>query len=327
MRVAQKVETIREDLGSYGTVLADDVEQAMLGRGYSMPGGTSQAETKAEPVRKMLKFERDLAKQINELLNQYRETQRELRLSPENIRKVVEVALALAEQPALIPCPESSRQAGLRAARLEAQLGGVCRGPGASPHEGHSPDHLRSCRRRWPGRRGAGRISNHRLVQMSLRLLRAEVWSVKGRKRLHRITARLVPNHRSRCAGGHRPCPARRHRRRQPSAPRGDHHGGRRAQGRPVLPPRTSASREAPGRGRATTKPTSRCRSTCWNCGTASHPPLAQSLEARMKDRTSGLQKKLARASRQGGPGHRGDPDGTQEGHRRRNWMTRSTSN
>src|SRR5205085_9222006 len=36
---------------------------------------------------------------------------------------------------------------------------------------------------------------NHRLVQMSLRLLRAEVWSVKGRKRLHRITARLVPDH------------------------------------------------------------------------------------------------------------------------------------
>ena len=36
---------------------------------------------------------------------------------------------------------------------------------------------------------------NHRLVQMSLRLLRAEVWSVKGRKRMHRITARLVPNH------------------------------------------------------------------------------------------------------------------------------------
>src|SRR5206468_693235 len=59
MRVAQKVETIREDLGSYGTVLADDVEKAMLGRGYSL-GGTSNAETKAEPVRKMLKFERDL---------------------------------------------------------------------------------------------------------------------------------------------------------------------------------------------------------------------------------------------------------------------------
>src|SRR5688572_30530225 len=45
MRVAQKVETIREDLGSYGTVLADDVAQAMLGRGYVMPG-VSQADSK-----------------------------------------------------------------------------------------------------------------------------------------------------------------------------------------------------------------------------------------------------------------------------------------
>ncbi len=35
---------------------------------------------------------------------------------------------------------------------------------------------------------------NHRLVQMSLRLLRAEVWSDAGRKKLHRITARLVPD-------------------------------------------------------------------------------------------------------------------------------------
>src|SRR4029079_18063726 len=53
---------------------------------------------------------RDLAKQINELLEQYRETQRELRLSPENIHKVVEVGLALADQPALIPsAPHSGR--------------------------------------------------------------------------------------------------------------------------------------------------------------------------------------------------------------------------
>jgi len=36
---------------------------------------------------------------------------------------------------------------------------------------------------------------NHRLVQMSLRLLREEVWSREGRKRLHRVTARLVPDH------------------------------------------------------------------------------------------------------------------------------------
>ena len=36
---------------------------------------------------------------------------------------------------------------------------------------------------------------NHRLVQMSLRLLRAEVWSQEGqKKRLNRVTARVVPD-------------------------------------------------------------------------------------------------------------------------------------
>jgi hypothetical protein len=35
---------------------------------------------------------------------------------------------------------------------------------------------------------------NHKLVQMSLRLLRAEVWSPRSKKGLHRITARLVPD-------------------------------------------------------------------------------------------------------------------------------------
>ncbi len=88
MRVAQKVETIRVDLGSYGTVLADDVEQAMLGRGYTM-AGVKRADSKVEPVRKMLKFEQDVRKWCAELEAQYRETRRELRLSPENIHKVV----------------------------------------------------------------------------------------------------------------------------------------------------------------------------------------------------------------------------------------------
>jgi hypothetical protein len=35
---------------------------------------------------------------------------------------------------------------------------------------------------------------NHRLVQMALRLLRAEVWTPEGRRGLHRVTARTVPN-------------------------------------------------------------------------------------------------------------------------------------
>jgi hypothetical protein len=35
---------------------------------------------------------------------------------------------------------------------------------------------------------------NHRLPQMCLRLLRAEVWAERGRSKLQRVTARVVPN-------------------------------------------------------------------------------------------------------------------------------------
>ena len=38
---------------------------------------------------------------------------------------------------------------------------------------------------------------NHRLVQMCLRLLRAEVWAQDDVKKLHRVTVRSVPDARS----------------------------------------------------------------------------------------------------------------------------------
>lgn len=291
MRVAQKVETIREDLGSYGTVLADDVEQAMLGRGYSMPG-VGRADARVEPVRKMLKFERDLAKQIGDLLEQYRETQRELRLSPDNIRKVVEVGLALAEQPALVPMQHSSGKPVFTLPALKHSWAACAEGlehPHTKDVRPITFDHAAA-----DGRDDIVLVHlNHRLVQMSLRLLRAEVWSVKGRKRLHRITARLVPDH-------------------VLNAPAvvaharlvvigGDSHrlheeiitaGGMLKEGRfsrlnlgeleKVLAAATNDE---------VFEPMQRHLLELWD---RFAPSLAQSLEARMKDRTTGLQKKLA---------------------------------
>ena len=188
MRVAQKVETIREDLGSYGTVIADDVEEAMLGRGYAL-AGTNSADTKAEPVRKMLKFERDLAKQVNDLLEQYRETQRELRLSPDNVQRVVDVALDLAGQHPLISADEGTY-------RMPA-----LKGSWAACAEGLEHPHTKDIRPiSFDHSLSDGRDDvvlahlNHRLVQMSLRLLRAEIWKPEGQKRLHRITAQIVPD-------------------------------------------------------------------------------------------------------------------------------------
>lgn len=192
MRVAQKTETIREDLGSVGSVLAEDVERAMLGRGFNL-SNTTKAEQSCEPVRKMLRFERDLGRQIEKLLEQYQETQKEQRLSPANIQNAVEVGLSLADQPPLIPVKNSD---GHQIFKLPA-----LRGSWAACAEGLEHPHTKEVRPiTFDNAVSAGRDDvvlahlNHRLVQMCLRLLRAEVWSVEGSKKMHRIEARVVPD-------------------------------------------------------------------------------------------------------------------------------------
>lgn len=290
MRVAQKVETIREDLGSYGTVLADDVEQAMLGRGYSMPG-VSRADTKVEPVRKMLKFERDLAKQIGELLEQYRETQRELRLSPDNIRKVVEVGLALAEQPALIPVKHPSEKPVFSLPALKHSWAACAEGlehPYTKDMRPITFDHAAA-----NGRDDIVLVHlNHRLVQMSLRLLRAEVWSVKCRKRLHRITARLLPDHflNAPAVVAHA----------RLVVIGGDSHrlheeiimaGGMMKEGR--LSRLNIGELEKVLAAASSDEASESMQKHLLELWDKFAPALAQSLEARMKDRTSSLQKKL----------------------------------
>ena len=200
MRAVRKVEAIREDLGKVGPVIADQVQEAMLGRRQRLD--TKRAESDSEPVRRLLKFERDLAKQIKALTDRLHETRRELRLDPENVQKVVEVALELAGQP---PLEESEapglwpdpRRKSCPVFRLPALSGSweQCAEGLAHPFTGEARpfvfDHALS-----RGREDVVLVHlNHRLVQMSLRLLRAEVWSPEGRKkRLNRVTARVVPD-------------------------------------------------------------------------------------------------------------------------------------
>lgn len=211
MRVALKIETIREDLGKVGTVIAEQVEEAMLGRRTTL--NTEQAEKEAEPIRKMLRFERDLQKQVQALMAQYRETRRELRLSAENIAKVVSVGLELAGQPTLMVGdrgPEDGdrdeKSSGTRTpvpgprTPLLFHLPPL-KGSWAACAEGLEHPHTKEIRPiTFDESVSRGRDDvvlvhlNHRLPQMCLRLLRAEVWAEKGRSKLQRVTARVVPN-------------------------------------------------------------------------------------------------------------------------------------
>ena len=141
----------------------------------------------------MLKFERDLQKQVQALMEQYRDTRKELRLSPDNICQVVRVGLTLAGQPSLMPTKTADGTACFRLPPLK--------GSWAACAEGLEHPHTKEIRPiTFDESMSRGRDDivlvhlNHRLPQMCLRLLRAEVWAEKGRSKLHRVAARIVPN-------------------------------------------------------------------------------------------------------------------------------------
>jgi superfamily II DNA or RNA helicase len=188
LRAALKVESIREDIGKVGPVIAAQVEEAMLGRRPALE--TTRAERESEPVRAMLKFERKLREQLQKLTQQLHETERNLRLSPINIQNVVETGLALAGQPALRPANQDGTF------YLPALTGSW-----ALSGEGLAHPHTKKVRPiTFDHSLAAGRDDvvlchlNHRLVQMCLRLLREEVWSQGLAKKLNRFTSRMVPD-------------------------------------------------------------------------------------------------------------------------------------
>ncbi|WP_242392200.1 DISARM system SNF2-like helicase DrmD [Anaeromyxobacter oryzisoli] len=196
-RAAHKVETIREDLGKVGPVIAAQVEDAMLGRRTRLDIDRAVAE--AEPARRMLKIERDVRARVAELAAQLRETKEELGISPETVQRVVEVGLALADQPPLIPAkvkglwPDPERTS-CPVFRLPELRGAWVRCADGLAHpltEKIRPivfDHALA-----EGREDVVLVHlDHRLVQMCLGLLRAEVWQSTGARPLHRVAARVV---------------------------------------------------------------------------------------------------------------------------------------
>jgi superfamily II DNA or RNA helicase len=194
----RKVEAIREDLGSVGPVIADQVEAAMLGRRRRLD--TASAE-QASPARRILKAERDLRTEIDRLHRRLRESRAELHLEPGTVQRVVAVGLELARQPSLTPAVLD------RSAGDPAPSGPVFRMPlltGSWARARAGLEHPVTGAERpvtFDDQVAAGHDDvvlvhlGHRLVQQCLRLLRAEVWAVGPDSRLARVTARVVAEH------------------------------------------------------------------------------------------------------------------------------------
>jgi superfamily II DNA or RNA helicase len=190
MRAARKVEQIREDLGTVGDVIARQVEEAMLGKRRILD--TTTAERRAEPARRLLRLNRDLRERISRLHEKLQESRRDLRITPANIQAAVTIALELADQPPL----------------RTVQINGVAafeapplKGSWAACVEGLEHPHTHALRPIvFDPDLAQGRDDvvlahlNSRLVQMALRLLRAEIGASVATRKLRRVTTRLIPN-------------------------------------------------------------------------------------------------------------------------------------
>ncbi len=194
-RVIRKIDTIREDLGSAGQVIADQVEARMSGRRRDFDEGEVDRR-RAE--RRLTGLERDLRERIARLHGALEESVETLGLGPDRVERVVTTALDLDLQPPLNAvelqrdgepvegrCFAMPRLTDSWAASREHGLLHPVTGeerPITFDHElaaGHDDVVLVHL--------------GHPLVQKSLRLLRAEVWADHN-PRLARVTAKAVPD-------------------------------------------------------------------------------------------------------------------------------------
>lgn len=190
-RAVKKVDQIHEDLGKVGPVIADQVEEALVG-GNRTRLDTRHAEEGERLDKKILKREREWVTYIADLRNRLQATQRELDLSPEAVADVVHVGLALAKQPPLEPTELDGIASGK--AWKVPQL----RGTWQRLLEGLEDPHSRRIRpivfdQTLVDRRSDVVLAhlNHPLVRRCLRLLRANAWSTTSSD-LHRVTMQVV---------------------------------------------------------------------------------------------------------------------------------------
>jgi hypothetical protein len=182
---------MRADMGSVNPVIAPQMSGLIEGSLKDLD--TRLAEAKIANARRFVRAERELKERVAKLHERLLATQKDFHLTPDHVQIAVKTGLALADRPPLEPV-----------ALADAPQGRVFRMPPFSGSwarclEGLRHPHTQQIRPiTFDHAVAKGRDDvvlvhlNHRLVQMCLRLLRAEVWAQDDVKKLHRITVRTL---------------------------------------------------------------------------------------------------------------------------------------
>lgn len=195
LRALRKLDSMRADMGSVNPVIAPQMSGLIEGSLRDLD--TRMAEAKIERARRFVRTDKEINARVAKLHERLIETKEGLHLSPEHILMAVKTALALADKPALQPLEMAGVVSG--AVFELPPLGGTwerCREGLEHPFTGKirpvTFDHEVA-----KGRDDLVLVHlNHRLVQMCLRLLRAEVWAQEDNKKLNRVTVRMLPDDR-----------------------------------------------------------------------------------------------------------------------------------
>ena len=193
LRALRKLDAMRADMGSVNPVIAPQLPDLIEGRRSDLD--TRLAEARMEKSRRFVRAERDVRDRVAKLHDRLTETRREQNLSPDRIESAVRVALRLSDKADLIEVPLPGTSQGTVFA-MPALSGSWMR-----CFEGLEHPYTKKIRPITfdhdiaKGRDDVVLVHlNHPLVQMSLRLLRAEIWARDDIKKIHRIAVRSMPD-------------------------------------------------------------------------------------------------------------------------------------
>jgi PLD-like domain len=180
-------------MGSVNPVIAP--QMAGLIEGSRRELDTREAEARAAKAKRFVRSERQLKERIEMLHERLQETCKDFHLTSDRICAAVKTGLALEKKPPLKPVELEGVPSGT-VFEMPALTGSWARCIEGlrHPYTGKlrpiTFDHNVA-----KGRDDVVRVHlNHRLVQMCLRLLRAEVWAHSDVKKLHRVDVRALPD-------------------------------------------------------------------------------------------------------------------------------------
>ena len=195
LRALRKMDAMRADMGSVNPVIAPQLPELLEGHRRDLD--TRLAEVRMEKSRRFVKVERNLRQRVAKLHERLNETRHEQRLVPGHIEQAVRTALRLADKTDLEPIKLAGAPDGtvFRMPLLSGSWSRCLEGlqhPFTQKTRPITFDHDVA-----KGRDDVVLIHlNHRLVQMSLRLLRAEIWARDDVRKLHRVAVRSLPDER-----------------------------------------------------------------------------------------------------------------------------------